>query len=338
MSEPAPSRVRYLDFARGVAVFLMILQHSILVLSKNAETGNSVLGQSFLLLGTAPAAPVFLLVMGIFIGKSRSAAKNIFRRGLRLFLCGYALNLLRFVLPAEFFCHILAACSPDISRFWVVDIFQVAGLSMMVLALCKKIPVLNGWLIASVPVVLLISPGLWGITQGHLTQPLWGTDPHTVYFPFFPWVIYPIIGVSLSDTLISINVHRTRCLLSVLGVALILLGLGSYNMFPAGDLYSRTGAAIHFAIIGFTFLWLPFCSWLHTFIQKDRWFTPIVESWSHNVTAIYCVQWILFGWCTLILGANQLTDIGALAAGLMILLFSHVLCRTAFIRGAFSWI
>lgn len=338
MSEPSPSRVRYLDFARGVAVFLMILQHSILVLSKNAETGDGILAQTFLLLGTAPAAPVFLLVMGIFIGSSRSNAKKIFLRGLRLFLCGYALNLLRFVLPAEFFCHLLTACSPDISRFWVVDIFQVAGLSMMVLALCKKVPLLGRWLIASVPVILFISPYLWGITQWHLTEPLWGIDTHTVYFPFFPWVIYPIIGMSLSDTLICLNAPRTRYLFSVLGCALILLGLGSYKMFPAGDLYSRTGAAIHSTIIGFTFLWLPFCSWLHNYIQKNRWVTPVIESWSHNVTAIYCIQWILFGWGTLILGANQMVDIVALAVGLVVLQLSHTFSKIPFIQRAFSWI
>lgn len=65
---PLPARrIGYLDFVRGIAILLMIMQRSILVLAKNAGSGHGILAQTFLVQGTAPAAPVFLLIMGIFL-------------------------------------------------------------------------------------------------------------------------------------------------------------------------------------------------------------------------------------------------------------------------------
>ncbi len=76
----------------------MVLQHAMLVYAVS-EGETSILGRIVLLLGTAPAAPVFLLVMGIFLGRSTKGLPYAIRRGVQLLALGYLLNLLRFTLP-----------------------------------------------------------------------------------------------------------------------------------------------------------------------------------------------------------------------------------------------
>lgn len=53
-----------LDIARGIAIFLMILQHFWLIII-SPYISNGWLNFSFFLLGTVLVAPVFLFLMGL---------------------------------------------------------------------------------------------------------------------------------------------------------------------------------------------------------------------------------------------------------------------------------
>ncbi|MCG8514489.1 MAG: DUF1624 domain-containing protein, partial [Halanaerobiales bacterium] len=133
-------RVVFLDIARGLAILFMIAQHSMLVHEVNEGEGSSILGNIFLLLGTAPAAPVFLIIMGIFIANSKASTQRNIIRGIKIFLLGYVLNFARFTVPL-----LIAGAlgSPytegetPLDYFLAVDILQLAGLSMIFGALVK---------------------------------------------------------------------------------------------------------------------------------------------------------------------------------------------------------
>lgn len=84
---------------RGLAVFFMILQHAIIIHERTSGEGNTILGNLFVFLGTAPAAPVFIFIMSVFFIKSNKPLKQNILRGLKLFVFGYILNLLRFTIP-----------------------------------------------------------------------------------------------------------------------------------------------------------------------------------------------------------------------------------------------
>ena len=81
-------RLRFLDLARGIAIILMVLQHVQLVFTTNSGQ-DSALGQVFLLLGTAPAAPVFMVTMGFLFGSStRTGVRRGIVHGLQLLALG----------------------------------------------------------------------------------------------------------------------------------------------------------------------------------------------------------------------------------------------------------
>lgn len=195
------NRIAGLDLARGLAILFMIMQHSILVHEMNEGEGGSILGGIFLLLGTAPAAPVFMVIMGIFIARSKASTRMNLFRGIRILIAGYLLNFLRFVLPLSLLTDHGDKINILLGVFFEVDIFQLAGLSIISLAFMKNIPYKKIVLPFFCLAILLLSPYLWGINDHILTQILWGTSESTVHFPFFPWVIYPTMGFALSEFL-----------------------------------------------------------------------------------------------------------------------------------------
>ena len=107
-------------------------------------------------------------------------------------------------------------------------------------------------------------------------------------------------------------------------------------LFPVGD-YHRSGEAIHLLIIGFIFVWLSACYWISNRFSN----TSIIDTlvfWSKNVTAVYFIQWVIFGWSILIFDANKQNAYVAAFIGLIVLITTHLLVKRNIVRKAFSWI
>ncbi len=339
--EEKKSRVIYLDIARGFAILFMFTQHCMLVHEKTAGEGTDLLANLFVLLGTAPAAPVFMLIMGVFIGTSRSDTKNNILRGIKLIASGYLLNFLRFSIPlfivgtAGF--KLIDGETP-LSMFLAVDILQLAGLSFIAGAFMKNL--INNRIIIPfiIIAIMIISPFLWdNFGDSTIFSILWGTDTN-VYFPFFPWFIYPLIGMYLSDFLLNINTYKKNVNMFVLsGISLVVIGILTFDLFPAGD-YHRSGAAIHLLIIGFVFMWLSACWWISNKFSSTSIIIRTLVFWSKNVTAMYFIQWLIFGWSILIFDANKQNAYVAALIGLIVLIITHLLIKAKFVKKAFSWI
>lgn len=93
------NRLLSIDLARGLAVFFMIAVHTLEVFG-NSEVKNSIFGQIVQFLGSTPAAPVFLTLVGFsFIYSKKSGLKPKLWRGFKIFLSGYVLNIMRGVIP-----------------------------------------------------------------------------------------------------------------------------------------------------------------------------------------------------------------------------------------------
>jgi hypothetical protein len=92
-------RIVSLDLARGLAIVFMVFQHAVLIYAVDRGE-QSVVGKLVLLFGSAPAAPVFLFIMGIFLGRPDRGLRRGVRRGIKLIALGYLLNLLRSTLPS----------------------------------------------------------------------------------------------------------------------------------------------------------------------------------------------------------------------------------------------
>jgi len=189
-------RLVFLDLARGLAIVFMVLQHAVLLFATGQGEG-SVLGKIVLLLGGAPAAPVFLFIMGIFLGRPDRKIGRGVRRGLKLIALGYLLNLLRSTLPSLFTGPEIASATvpaSPLASFWAVDILQMAGLSFVLLTLLRRyLPFRWVWAILAAAVAF-VSPLLWHWDGPSGVYALWG-NRDDVFFPLFPWVVYPLAGM-----------------------------------------------------------------------------------------------------------------------------------------------
>jgi uncharacterized membrane protein len=326
-------RLRFLDLARGVAIVLMVLQHvQLLFAVDHGET--SALGVAFLLLGTAPAAPVFMVSMGFLVGaSSRTGALSGLRRGILLFALGYALNLVRFTAPALVMpsAFIDDAFGGAWQALLEIDILQLAGLSLIVLGAVKRL-VRGPWAVVVLAFVVAgVAPLLWGAAgDTPVLDPLWGARDR-VSFPLFPWLAYPLLGLALarfaqraaSAGALLRAWAGAGALAALAGGVLVALAPDAGGPLVLGD-YFHSGLSIQLLLAGFVLVWLPALWWLDgrlSWLLVPRYLTSL----SRHITVIYLIQWVLIGWLAIGAGvADQPSWLAALL-GLPILVASHLL-------------
>ncbi len=326
MKSAGISRVSSFDNVRALAVICMIISHVSLMLG-SADACATPVGRFMNdFCGTAPAAPVFMLLMGIFFvfPHDRSLSVKVFR-GLKLFLLGIMLNFLRMVIPF----YILSINAPEmfdgmvtalqVGRdvvFWRilynVDILGFAGVAYIILALLQHL-LTRSWQWISVGAVMIFAaPYLWGAGESlgiafYPLQPLWGRAfvmgaPTDTAFPVFPWLVFPIMGLLIGRLLksdvpeseIAAGMTRFGLLFAILGAAFVsVYGTGQF-----GDYY-RMYAGGTFLVMSFALLWTAMFMRL-TLKGYMGWASSVLTFWSENLTLIYCVQWFWFGFSILL--------------------------------------
>jgi uncharacterized membrane protein len=325
-------RLRFLDLARGIAIVLMVLQHVQIVFVADFGAG-STLGTVFLVLGTAPAAPVFMVSMGLLFGTSpRAGVLSGLRRGIALFLLGYVLNLVRFTVPALVGddTPLAQALGSPWTPLLEVDVLQLAGLSLMVLGVVKRC-VRGAWLVVALAAaVAAVAPLLWGLGDTPWLDPLWGVGEWTS-FPLFPWLAYPLLGLALARFTFRASsawavmrawaLSGLACLAA--GGALVLLAGDAGGILAIGD-YFRSGLPVQLVLAGFVLLWLPVLWWLDRQLSW-RLVPRYLTSLSRHLTIVYLVQWLLIGWLALALGVVDQPSWLATLLGVPVLVASHLL-------------
>ena len=297
--EPAKRNVEF-DIARAIAIFLMIFQHLWLVVFSSLVS-NPVLDSIIFLLGTVLVAPVFLFLMGSNIFTShKNKPVQLFKKGLKLIILGYALSFFRFFLPLalfQYFGLIVDVNSiiykiPLISYLLEFDIFQIAGFSLIAIALLKKWRVKPDFYLVIAFIVALLSP---------ILSPLCGMEKYIV-FPFFPWFFYPLVGYYFGNALREVTDKRDfykNCFGKLVPVIILGLLFLFINFGPADFSYSHhgTGACLLFASI--VIYWLAI---INLNYQKLKTKTINVLTFlSKKVTIIYIVQWLVIAWAAILL-------------------------------------
>ena len=353
MTEPniAPdTRIRAFDLARGVAIVWMIMVHSVAHYGNEASWA-SPFTQVLIAAAGSTGAPVFMFLMGASIAFSRrTSAVRIARRGLWLLALAYTLNILRGVLPASLGLGTGFITEADISPYTpptlltLVDIHQMAGLALLVIAVLVAarfiLPVLPAVLVGLAVVVAVASPLLWGTTTGTpldlFLMLLWGAN-WNVFFPLFPWIVYPLVGLAYGRALVS-RPDRRRFIrwMGVAGVGVFVAGIVvTLALHPTigMDAYWRQRPGILLGILGVTLSWLAVADVLVERVRHNRVFEQFY-SWSPRVTAMYCIHWILIGWGVGILGHRDL-ELPAVLVVMVVLLFltDRITLALPFLRG-----
>lgn len=293
-----------LDIARGIAIFLMILQHLWLLIGAH-YINSELLNLIFFLTGTVFAAPVFLFLMGVNVNNSQHNAPGyFFKRGLLLIVLGYLLSFLRFFLPIILAQHFNFINNPEdiiykikpIYYLLQVDILQLAGLSLVFISFLRKIKVNLKYYVVIALVISLASPFLWGL----------GFNSIYVVFPFFSWSFYPLVGVYfgylLKESKNKIQFYKTSSnifsLFSLFTLFLFFIDL----MFLRLSSYYYHGICFNLFFSSIVISWLSFIALNYQKISLKL--VNILTFSSKNVTAIYFVQWILVGWLAVIINLN----------------------------------
>lgn len=305
-----------LDVARGLAVIFMVLVHVQESLGSEAAQ-ETLMGRGVEFLGNIPSAPVFLFLLGAGMAYSRQASlQDQLKRGLALIAAGYALNLVRGSLPEIW--RWLATSEPAflhqaLEQFLYVDIFQAAGLSIVLIsglrhAFSRTLAAL-AFTIALLFALNRIFPSFTS-TQ-ILTDLFWGISP-TSFFPAFPWVIYPMTGWIFGQHLI--RTPRIHSFYAWIGVtnALLLVALHSLylNRFDTDHLMGLDDHAYYHHSLYSVSIFIPFIltwlSGLHFLLRViPHVATRILSHLSRHVTEIFIIHWVFITWMMLFLDDQQ---------------------------------
>lgn len=339
----AAARDRAFDLARGVAVFFMVLIHVVETYGR-PEVQAGAMGKVLLFLGQAPAAPVFMFLMGVGVTLARAPSSNYFlKRGIELFLLGYVLNFLRATLPlwvALRLGHVTieeTAPYTPLSELLVGDIFQFAGIALPLCGFvyCRRFH--PHIVLAVAMMIAFLSPVLWGLEFGVPgvdwgLSLLWG-DGVGMYFPVFPWIVYPLFGVALG--MLAQDEDPTSDILRPFlwwGVGLIILGLALRGAFPAlgSERYARSGPATVLWMCGFVLVWLRVCTWLVQVVRPQA-LLSLLYFWSEHVARFYFIHWVIIGWGIGLFGAESSDEPALVVLMLGVLLLSDLLTRASLV-------
>lgn len=300
-------RIDSYDTLRGLAVVFMILIH-VMHFYGTPDFQNGAAGLLIEFLGGPPAAPVFMMLMGaVFVYTPRDSLKKGLLRGINLLLVGYALNLVRGIIPYFIYGTVLGSPQGPLSEYYQleflifeVDILVFAGAAYIAMALlyrASKRPMV--WLLTAAAAAAL-SPLLWGIGLDvpilkYPLSVLWGEHILTT-FPVFPWIVFPLCGMVIGHFLCAAeDEKRLFGRLALWGIPLALVGgaLMAVDIDVFYHEYNQMGVGAVLAMTGFVLMW----QWL---IDKaDRFFrvrTGFLRFLSQNVLAVYCIHWTLIKW------------------------------------------
>lgn len=295
-------RIKSLDLARGLAVFFMILVHVLENYGRD-DVYDNVIGRIVEFFGGAPAAPVFMFIMGFFLvyPSDRDLKPGIIR-GLKIMALGYLLSFLRYSLPESLGITDYGGEFNFFSFVWEVDILQFAGIAMILLAVIRRyIPWPRTWILLAV-LVTVTSPLLWGISSGTpvidwFLDLLWG-NYEEVWFPIFPWLAFPLFGMAFRHYCESddgkLIMDRRIPILGFLVLAAGIVITCTNIEFHYGDYY-RSGPGAILWMSGFVVVWIFLCEKAVEKIPDNEVF-HLLYYWSKHITVVYFAQWMIIGW------------------------------------------
>lgn len=320
-------RIQSLDLARGFTVFFIAPIHAVLAFSK-PSVYNTPFGQFLAFIAEGPGAQLLMVLMGIsFVLSKHTDFVSVLKRSSLMLLSGYLLNFCKFVLPAIL--NLLPAglytelgvhrdCSGYLHLLLTGDILQFAAIALLFMYFISLLPHYPIWALLFAIVVCFGSPVLFDVHNknvfvNYLLELLSGKAPR-VYFPLMPWLMYPLIGLTIGYYL-----KKGKPLLFVYGMitgfVMMLVACASwmpyakefnisfYRTYPSGSFYH----------IGIVLVWLYLAHWIAANgYQHHPLLFKFFDFISRHITLIYFVQWIIICWSLPLIGFRTLDTISSI--------------------------
>lgn len=296
-------RFQTADLLKGIAILFMIQVH-LLELFASDPIYRSSLGKVLLFVGGPPVAPVFMIIFGFFIASSEKSLWPSVKRGIKIFVLGMFLNIaLNFNLILSNYNGTFAL---NIwSYIFGVDILQFAGLSLILIALIKKI--FEHKLILILPFIF-VSTYLGDYLPAHVTQVsnlkyvcafFYGCAEWS-YFPLFPWLSFPLAGFGFyyvlqkNDWRFNFSV-QSKIISGILFLVFFLVTMGyAFSVTSNLPLYYHHGVLFFLWLTIFLAFYILFVHWLNG-IAGEFPVMKFLKWMGRNVTLIYVIQWVFIG-------------------------------------------
>ena len=310
-----------LDLLKSLAIVGMILCHTVTMLSGARADYESEFGYWFAedVLGAyLAAAHAFMLCMGVgFVYSRKHTPRALVARGIRIYFLGYILNFFRGGMYA-IVAGIFDPSYRDMIGYMLLlpDILQFAGLAMMLTAVFKKLK-LDCRVILAISVVMSVISQLaamkyQGITIANvLIGSFVPTTEDDSTFVLFGWYFFVAAGICFGEVLQRVkNLRRFyKRLLIVSGIIMIVyiaatVRYGCFFLSP-GRIYYYTGIleSIGLLSIDFVLMSLMYFGLNRLSPGQIELSKPLQICWqmSRNINRIYCAQWCIIGFLTVIL-------------------------------------
>ncbi|MBA4410278.1 MAG: acyltransferase family protein [Bacteroidota bacterium] len=290
------------DLLKGFAVFLIVPVH-ILETFIDYSGRESLFGKILLLLGGPFGVPMFMMAMGYFVALSKKSTAQNLLRGALIFILGIFLNIgLNFHLLLKIWTE--GWKFDPLQAIFGVDIFYLAGLSIIVLAGLKSINKGQQWI--ALALILFVSGStsyfneILMATDRNYILPFIGGDYSWSYFPLFPWLAYPLVGFLFQKTEPRIRDFFQKqkavsiAILSAIFILVVLFSKSGIETTINLPEYYHHAFPFFLWAMGVDVLWVLLL-WL--IVQKFREFPVIVFlRWlGKNITVFYVVQWLIIG-------------------------------------------
>jgi len=232
------SRRAYIDWARGLAVIVMIEAHTIDAWTRLADRKTRAFADLTILGGFA--APMFLWLagLGVVFAASRTAERTgsraaavdaVVRRGLEIFILAFLFRLQAFIVSPG---------SHPITIFRV-DVLNVMGPSVVLAGLAWAISTRTTWrtaIFSAIALAIAMSTPIvrtWRFVDQWPIWLQWQVRPSGEFttFTFFPWAGFVFAGAAVGALLGTARTEtadrRLRFALAVVGAALVAIGFAT---------------------------------------------------------------------------------------------------------------
>lgn len=301
MTKDLKTRLITPDLLKGIAILFMIQVHLMELFARPAVF-TSWAGKLSLFLGGTPAAPVFMIIMGYFVAQSSLSRTKTLRRGFQLIFWGMLLNI---GINLNLIYHVLfEGWNYDLLPYiFGVDIFQLAGLSLIIIAILPRIIKTKWYLMAFFIFIIFIInhfingqniPNGWNYFTAYF---IGGTN--WSYFPLLPWLVYLLSGyafLQLETFFLTWSWHKYFKIFVIVSFT-VFIGLSwNYAASISYDLkaYYQHGFGFYLWSILFALLWAGLFNIFTLPISKTK-FGQYLIFIGKNITSIYIFQWLIIG-------------------------------------------
>ncbi|MBD5139790.1 MAG: acyltransferase [Ruminococcus sp.] len=306
-----------LDLAKAVLIFCLALVHCVIECTPEEQLAHGLPFFFDSVIGGPLGAPMFMFAMGFgMVYTKRHEPGDYVRRGIRIGITGYVLNLCRFLVP--FLAGYLLTgdiekyIKPLPYRVLGNDMLQFAALAMVMIALFVRLHLSNAAMLLICLGMSAVGTFLKGVDAGSPAGNIFlgyliGTEDSAgaVFsdFPLLNWLIVPVSGYVFGGLLLHVkNKDLFYGILSTAGILVCMAYFppairGGRGMFGEGqncyyhiattDVLVSIAAAV--GILGIYHVIAP---------HLPRRVLGCVTEISRNINAVYCIHWVFVMWIT----------------------------------------